>query len=175
MNRISPRGGAVLTVILSAFSVLALVIAALVGTGIYLAHNIEVTEDRHGDRVNIETPFGSIHVRKGRVDPKRLGVPVYPGAALRDDHHKMASIELDLGSDHKELVVVAAEYTTPDSVAKVREYYSRELPNWVVVGRRGGGVQIECRDGHYKRLIAVEEKRGLTHIALASVGEPAAN
>ena len=175
MNRISQRGGAILTVVLTVLSVLALVVAALIGTGLYLAHNIQVTEDRHGDRVNVETPFGSLTVRKSRVDPKRLGVPLYPGAELRDDRHKMASIELDLGSEHKELLVVAGEYTTADPVEKVRDYYRRELPSWVVVGKHGGGVQIECRDGGYTRFIVIEEKRGLTHIALASVGEPAAN
>ena len=39
---------------------------------------------KHGETVNLETPFGSVRVREDdKVDPKRLGVPVYPGAVLR--------------------------------------------------------------------------------------------
>jgi hypothetical protein len=175
MSRTSQHGGVIASVLLSVLAALVICGIVLVGGGLYLARNIEVTEDRRGDRVNIETPFGSLTVHKRNIDPKRLGVPVYPGAELRGDHHKLASVEFDFGSERGEVLVAAAEYTTSDPVEKVRDFYRQQLPNWIVMGKRSGGFQIECREGSYKRLIAINEKHGLTHIALASVGEPASN
>ena len=85
MSRTSQHGGVIASVLLSVLAALVICGIVLVGGGLYLARNIEVTEDRRGDRVNIETPFGSLTVHKRNIDPKRLGVPVYPGAELRGE------------------------------------------------------------------------------------------
>jgi hypothetical protein len=55
------------------------------------------------------------------------------------------------------------------------DYYRAQLPNWIIVNERGGGVQLELRDGGYKRIVAIHERHDGTHIGVASVGEPAAN
>ena len=64
---------------------------------------------------------------------------------------------------------------TSDPVDKVVDYYRAQLPNWIIVNERLGGVRLELRDGGYKRIIAIHERHDGTHIGVASVGERAAN
>ena len=178
MRSDSERGG-ILGFLLLMLGILCLVaMVAVVGGGLYFARHVHVTagQGRHGGDVSVETPFGSVHVREdGRLDPKRLGLPVYPGAVLRDDRHKLASVELNFGSEDKELAVVAGEYTTPDSIDRVRDFYRGELPHWIVSEGHHGDVRFCFTEGGYKRMIVLSRHGGLTHIGLASVGSPAAN
>ena len=153
-------------------------IAAIAAGGLYLAHHVHVTASntKQGDAVSVDTPFGSLHVREdSRIDPKRLGIPVYPGAELRHDHHNLASVELNFGNEDKALAVVAGEYTTPDSMEKVREFYHGELPHWMVSEGRRGDVHFSFTEGGYKRMVVLTERDGFTRIALVSIGQPAAN
>ena len=177
--RSHPERGGILTSLLLVLGVLILAaMVAVVAGGIYVARNIHVTSSggKHGETVNVETPFGSVRVREDdKVDPKRLGVPVYPGAVLREDRHKLASIELDFGSEDKELAVVAGEYTTPDPIETVRAFYRSELPNWVISEERHGEVHFSFSEGGHKRIVALKRRGGLTTIGLASVGAPVAN
>jgi hypothetical protein len=172
------RGG-VLGSILLILGILCLVaVVAVVAGGLYIARHVHVTasEDKHGGAVSVETPFGSVHVREdSKMDPRRLGVPIYPGAVLREDNHKLASIELNFGSGSKELAVVAGEYTTPDPIDKVREFYRGELPHWMVSEGRRGDVHFSFTEGGYKRMVILQQRDGVTTIGLAAVGAPAAN
>jgi hypothetical protein len=70
---------------------------------------------------------------------------------------------------------MAAEYSTDDSVDKVKEFYHRELPHWIFSKSRRGHLQMEYTEDGYKRIIAIHEEDGRTRIGLASVGEPASN
>ena len=129
------------------------------------------SENRQGKLVELTTPVGSLRVQEHeRLNPKHIGVPVYPGARLHEHENKGASIELDLGGEHRELKVVVAVYTTTDSVDEVTDFYRKHLPHWIF-SRRG----MEYTEGGYKRFIAVKRRAGTTRITLASTGEPAAN
>lgn len=172
------RGGVVGTVFLLLGILVLIAMVAVVAGGLYIAHNIRVNAERgrHGEAVSLETPFGSMRVREdSKLDPKQFGVPVYPGAVLREDHHKLASIELNFGSENKELAVVAGEYTTSDPVEKVREFYRGELPHWMVREDHHGAVHFSFTEGGQKKIVAISRRGGLTHIGLAFVGEPGAN
>jgi hypothetical protein len=176
----SPRErGGVLGSILLILGIFCLVAAvAVVAGGLYIARHVHVTasEGKHGGAVSVETPFGSVQVREdSKMDPKRLGVPIYPGAVLRDDKHNLASVELNFGSENKDLAVVAGEYTTPDPIDKVREFYSGELPHWMVSEGSRGDVHFSFTEGGYKRMVILQSRGGLTRIGLAAVGTPAAN
>ena len=176
MQSINRRGGA-LAGILIGILVLVVVAAAGLGlAGLYIARNVKVTEkDVHGEQTTVETPFGTLRVReRTRLDPKQLGIPVYPGA-IRQDDNKLASFEFDAGDTHKAISIAGAEFSTPDSVDKVREFYRNELPRWMFTEKRHGGVQFEFTEGGYRKIIALRERHGETHIGLASIGEPAAN
>lgn len=175
----SERGG-VIGAILLVIGVMVLVAMVItVGAGLYLAHHVRVdaADGDHGKNVNVETPFGSVHVREDSTfDPKRFGVPVYPGAMLDSDHHKLAKVELNFGGDDsKQLALVAGEYTTADPIDKVREYYRQELPHWMISDNRHGKVDISFQEGGQKKIIVLEERSRGTRIKLVSIGEPAVN
>ena len=82
--------------------------------------------------------------------------------------------------DGGEFRVIAAHYTTADPVEKVAAFYREKLPEWTMAasGERpghGGECRFELRGHGFRRVVAIHGEGGLTRIALASVGEPAAN
>ncbi|MEX2263345.1 MAG: hypothetical protein WD696_15415 [Bryobacteraceae bacterium] len=178
MKSASREKGGILTGLLIGLGLLAGLVVFLAWTGIHLARNLHVEHTRksNAESTRIVTPIGSIHVTNRRgVDAKHFGVPVYPGARQTEEDSRSASVELDLGSSHHELAIVAAHYVTSDSVEKVVEYYRGILPHWIVSKDGNRKTRIEYTEDGYKRLIAIREKHGQTRIALASFGEPASN
>jgi len=178
MKRNGSQTGGVLAGVLAAILILAaLAVVGIFVAGMYFADNIHVkkTVGTKGDTVEVDTPIGSMRVQEhASLDPKVIGVPVYPGA-VREDHNGAASFDFNFDSAHKEFSILAAEYTTGDSIDKVKEFYHRELPHWMISQRRHGGLKMEYTEDGYKRIVAITERDGRTHIALASIGEPAAN
>jgi hypothetical protein len=175
MPRNNRRGGAIAGIILTILILGFVGFAALVSTGLYVAHNIRVS-DSSRDEASIETPFGSVHVRDhARFDPRHLGVPVYPGAVREHDARKLANFHFDFGDVHKGFAISAAEYRTSDSVERVTNFYRNELPHWLVSQNDNGCLRLSFTKGGYKRMVAVFEEDGETRIALASMGEPASN
>jgi hypothetical protein len=102
---------------------------ALVGgmTGCFRVH---VDKDANGEdkNVQVDTPFGGVHVNTNQTSAGDLGLPVYPGAKLSDaddDKHKSADVHLGFGA--WELRVKAVSYETTDSQDKVTAFYKKAL------------------------------------------------
>lgn len=165
--------------VLAAFLILAaLAVAGVFLAGMYVAENTHVEKIRSakGDSVQVDTPIGSLRVQEHKkLDPKLIGVPLYPNAIREDNDSHAASVDFSFDSGHKEFTILAAEYSTDDSIEKVEQFYHRELPHWMITHKYNGSVHMEYTEDGYKRIIAIGEKHGRTHITLASVGEPAAN
>jgi hypothetical protein len=175
MPRNPRRGGVIAGIMLTILLVGVLGIAALVTTGLYVADHTRVTERSAHGETTVETPFGTVHVRENaKLDPKRMGVPVYPGA-VREDTPTLASFHLDIGDVHKGFALSAAHYRTSDSIDRVTDFYRDELPHWLVSQKENGCMQLSLTKHGYKRIVAIYEDDGETRIALASVGEPASN
>jgi hypothetical protein len=179
MNRnISQRGGA-LAGVLAAFLILAaLAVVGVFLAGVYVAQNIHVEKTRtsKGETVQVDTPIGSMRVQEHKkLDPKLIGVPIYPNAIREDDDNHAASVDFSFDSGHKEFTILAANYSTADSIDQVKQYYRRQLPHWMITQRRAGNVHMEYTEDGYKRIIIISEKQGRTWIGLASLGEPASN
>ncbi|HEY1210880.1 MAG TPA: hypothetical protein VGE85_16055 [Terracidiphilus sp.] len=89
-------------------------------------------------RVQIDTPFGGIHVNTDQTTAADLGLPVYPGATAvkGDGDHKSAEVRMGFGE--WELRVKAVSYQTADSQDKVTAFYKKAL------GRFGN--VITCQD-----------------------------
>jgi len=98
-----------------------------------LACSVNVKKEANGEdkQVDINTPVGGIHVSKG-VDPAAVGLAVYPGARLK---------EKDAGGDSKSanvnisgfgygVRVVALEYESDDSPAKLVAFYKDQLKKY---------------------------------------------
>lgn len=179
MNRYPSQRGGVLAGVLAAFLILAaLAVVGVFMAGMYVADNIHVEKTRtaKGESVRVDTPIGSMRVQEHKkLDPKLIGVPVYPNAIRQDRDNHAASVDFSFDSGHKEFTLLAAEYTTDDSLDKVKEFYHHALPHWMITQRNGGGMHMEYTEDGYKRIVAITERHGQTHIALASVGEPASN
>jgi hypothetical protein len=89
-------------------------------------------------KVQIDTPFGGIHVNTDQTTAADLGLPIYPGATLvkGDGDHKSADVRLGFGE--WELRVKAVSYQTPDSEEKVTAFYKKALGRY--------GDVITCQD-----------------------------
>ncbi len=97
------------------------------------ACSVNVKKEQNGEdkQVDINTPLGGIHVGKG-VNPEEVGLPVYPGARLRqkDDSGEDKSANVNISGFGYGLKVVALEYESNDSPSKVVEYYKDRLKKY---------------------------------------------
>ena len=164
---IFPAGLFVLVVILAAGW-------AILYFGQHLLQNVKVETTGEGRErgIKVDTPAGSLRVNtREKIDPRLLGVPIYPGARPTTDEAKSVSIESDLGDEARAFHLVAAEYRTPDSVDDVRAFYKKEVPH-CIVSKKG----IEYTEGGYRRFVALDRRSGETRITvLASFEGGAAN
>jgi len=90
---------------------------------------VHVDKDANGEdkNVQVDTPFGGVHVNTNQTSAADLGLPVYPGAkqVADDDKHKSADIHLGFGE--WELRVRAVSFATPDSKEQVTAFYKKAL------------------------------------------------
>lgn len=112
-------------------------IAASLLAGLALAGGVagcrvHVDRDSNGEdkKVQVDTPFGGVHVNTDQTTAVDLGLPVYPGAerVKGDDKHESADVHLGFGE--WELRVRAVSYETSDSQAKVNDFYKKGLERY---------------------------------------------
>ena len=105
----------------------------------FTACSINVKKNDNGDdkKVDIDTPFGGIHVSKG-ADVRDTGLAVYPGAHLKpkDDSDDEKSANVNISTSSFGLRVVALDYQTNDAPDKVVNFYKNELKKF--------GNVLEC-------------------------------
>jgi hypothetical protein len=90
---------------------------------------IHVDKDANGKEktVQVDTPFGGVHVNTDQVTATDLGLPVYPGAEIVKDHDNDKSADVHMGFGEWTLRVRAVNYATPDSRDKVTAFYKKAL------------------------------------------------
>jgi hypothetical protein len=125
---------------LQLFTVSAIAAALFLSAGCSV--NVKKNDDGDDKKVDINTPFGGIHVSKG-ADVRDTGLPVYPGARPKEkstpDEEKSANV--DISTSAFGLKVVALEYETGDAPSKVIAYYKDQLKKY--------GKVLECHtQGH---------------------------
>lgn len=87
--------------------------------------------------VQVDTPFGGVHVNTDQTTAADLGLPVYPGAQLsNDDQHKSADVHMGFGE--WELRVKVVSYIAQDNEDKVADFYRKALARY--------GDVISCQD-----------------------------
>lgn len=90
---------------------------------------IHVDKGANGEdkTVQVDTPFGGVHVNTDEVTASDLGLPVYPGAeqVKSDRNHKSADVHMGFGE--WQLRVRAVTYATSDSREKVTAFYKKAL------------------------------------------------
>lgn len=116
------------------FQVTALVLGAAAVLMVLLnGCSVNVKKDTSGEdkQVDIKTPVGGIHVSKG-VNPEDVGMAIYPGARLKekDSDGSDKSANVNISGFGYGLKVVALEYESNDSPAKIVEYYKDQLKKY---------------------------------------------
>jgi hypothetical protein len=168
--RTAQRGGIIAWLLMSFF----LACVLLVVGGVFLTHSIKVHETGSGHDVQVDTPFGSVHVshnHDGR--PETGGMPLYPGAKPLKDRDN-AVVDLSSFFGDQDLHIVAGKWETSDPIDKVQKYYEDKFPDMSVIQHQGK-VEMHGVNGRGKRVVVLYDHGNSTEISLASVGEPKAN
>lgn len=120
----------------------ALALAAVIAL-LLPACSVNVKKEQNGEdkQVDIDTPVGGIHVSKG-ANVADVGIAVYPGARLKqkDSDGEDKSANVNISSLGFGLKVVALEYKSDDSPAKLVAYYKDQLQKY--------GHVLECHTSH---------------------------
>jgi hypothetical protein len=101
---------------------------------------VHIDKDANGEEKNVQvdTPFGGIHVNTDQTTAADLGLPVYPGAQIvKNDNDKSADVHMGFGS--WELRVKVVNYSSADSQDQVVAFYKKALGRF--------GDVISCQDG----------------------------
>ena len=95
-------------------------------TGCFRVH---VDKDANGEdkNVQVDTPFGGVHVNTNQTSAADLGLPVYPGAKQVSDDDKHKSADVHLGFGGWELRVRAVSYGSSDKQDQVAAFYKKAL------------------------------------------------
>ena len=99
--------------------------------------NVKKNDNGQDKNVDIDTPFGGIHVKNG-ADVRDTGLSVYPGARpkQKSDSDDEKSANVDISTSAFGVKVVAVEYETSDSISKVISFYKDQLKKY--------GNVLEC-------------------------------
>src|ERR1700677_1617975 len=97
--------------------------------GITGCFRVHVDKDDKGEdkNVQVDTPFGGVHVNTNQTSASDLGLPAYPGAKQIADDDKHKSADVHLGFGEWELRVRAVSYGTSDSQDKVAAFYKKAM------------------------------------------------
>ena len=90
---------------------------------------VRTEKDANGDEKNVQvdTPFGGVHVNTDQLTASDLGLPIYPGAQPMRDDDKHKSADVHMGFGEWQLRVRAVSYGTPDAKDKVVAFYKKAL------------------------------------------------
>lgn len=120
--------------------------AAVLAAGLALAAGmtgcrVHVEKDANGEdkNVQVDTPFGGVHVNTNQTTAADLGLPVYPGALAVTDDDKHKSADVHMGFGEWEMRVQAVNYETTDSRDKVEAFYRKAMGRF--------GDVLTCEDG----------------------------
>lgn len=128
---------------------------ALGGLLLFAACSINARKGPNGEdkKVDISTPIGGIHVSK-EADPGDVGLPVYPGAHLKqkgsgDDQ----SANVNISGFGFGIKVVALEYESDDAPDKIINFYQEPLKKYgsiLVCHTSGFDVNTDMKTGNEK-------------------------
>lgn len=98
--------------------------------------NVKKNEKGGGEKVDIQTPVGGIHVSQD-ANARDTGLPTYPGARPKEKTKNDGNnANVNISSGFFGIKVVAIEFTSDDPPEKVAAFYREQLKKY-------GGV-LEC-------------------------------
>jgi hypothetical protein len=133
---------------------------------------VHVDKDANGEdkNVQVDTPFGGVHVNTNQTSAADLGLPVYPGAkqVADDDKHKSADVHLGFGE--WELRVRAVSFSTPDSKEQVIAFYKKALGRFGDVIVCQGNTAVGSPTSTSEGLTCEDDKGGNVKIDRSDYG-----
>jgi hypothetical protein len=123
--------------------------------------NVKKQSDGQDKQVDINTPVGGIHVNKD-AKVEDVGLALYPGARMKQKSFNGddKSANVNISSFGFGLKVVALEYESDDSPAKVIAYYKDQL-------KRYGSV-LECHTSHLDVDTDMKDSDSSSHLLTCS-------
>lgn len=105
------------------------VVAGVVLVAAIAGCRVRTEKDADGKEktVQVDTPFGGVHVNTDDLTAADLGLPVYPGAEVVTDDDKHKSADVHMGFGEWQLRVRAVSYSSADSQDKVAAFYKKAL------------------------------------------------
>jgi hypothetical protein len=93
---------------------------------------VHVDKDAKGNEktVQVDTPFGGVHVDTDQISAADLGLPVYPGAGVVKDNDGNQSADIHMGFGEWQLRVRAVSYSSSDPQDKVAAFYKKALERY---------------------------------------------
>jgi hypothetical protein len=93
---------------------------------------IHVDKGANGEdkSVQVDTPFGGIHVNTDQTTAADLGLPAYPGAQIAADKEDDKSADIHMGFGEWEMRVMVVNYSSSDSQDKVEAFYKKALDRY---------------------------------------------
>jgi hypothetical protein len=124
-----PKFPGVSVAIAAAFSLLVLLPACSL--------NVKKNEKGEGEKVDIQTPVGGIHVSQD-ANPRDTGLATYPGARPKEksSQHDGNNANVNISSGFFGIKVVAIEFVSDDPPEKVAAFYRDQLKKY--------GAVLEC-------------------------------
>ena len=124
---------------------------AMNGCTVSTSHRDGHDDGGKGKDVDIRTPFGSLSVREGSMDPKDTGLSPYPGAQLKKsaDHDGDSSANVNISSSIFGMKLAVLKYVTGDSPDKVAGFYRKDLSRY--------GKVVDCQ-GNFNMTFHPREK-----------------
>jgi hypothetical protein len=117
--------------------------------------NVKKKENGQDKQVDINTLVGGIHVSKD-ADPGDVGLPVYPGARLKQkDSGDGKSANVNISGFGFALKVVALEYESDDAPDKILAYYKDQIKKY--------GTVLVCHTSHFEINTDAKTKNDNSH------------
>lgn len=123
---------------------------------------IHVDKDANGQEKNVQvdTPFGGVHVNTDQITAADLGLPVYPGAEIVKDKDHDKSADVNMGFGEWTLRVRAVNYATVDSQDKVTAFYKKALGRYGDVITCQGNAPVGTPTATSEGLTCQDNKHG---------------
>ncbi len=133
---------------------------------------VRTQEGANGEskQVQVDTPFGGVHVDTGQTTAADLGLPVYPGAQLVADKDNDKSANVDMGFGQWELRVKAVNYSSSDSQDKIVAFYRKALGRYGSVIACQNDAPVGTPTTTAKGLTCADDGMGKVH-AHADMGD----
>jgi len=158
----------------SALKVILIVIAVIVGILILgmvtcgvVIHHIAKSSHQEGDRVKVETPFGTINANDPEQTAKDLGIDIYPAAQVQ----KEGTASVTVFGIH----TVTANFTSTDSVDKVCDFYKSRFPAATVRSSDQNRCSIVSNDPQASMTINIEASGDVTKFQIVHVNKKPSN